>query len=68
MGQMRTRSSEREHLCRTIRRLSNRDLDRVRDYIVQISSRTEPSLAVASETSLSKGWDSPEEDIAWAHL
>ena len=61
----------RDALLREIDALPPEYLQEIFDfvgYIKQKQLRTIPETMLLSETSLAKGWDTPEEDAAWENL
>jgi hypothetical protein len=63
--------STREALSEEIKTTPERLLDELYDYLLFLKSKKqEDKLAthLASEKSLSRDWDSPEEDEAWKNL
>ena len=62
---------ERNQLIHEIELLPAESLQEIADFISQLKlnkSKNIPETMLLSEKSLSKDWDTPEEDKAWADL
>jgi hypothetical protein len=58
-------------LLRELDTLPSRYMDEVLDFVAYLKQKhlaSIPETALLSEAALSKDWDSPEEDEAWAGL
>lgn len=62
--------SKRELIDQELERLSDKNLDRLLQFLHTLSEeQSEASMpALAAESSLAKDWLAPEEDAAWANL